>query len=363
MFPDWRGGNPYQRLLAEALRPLGVDAAFAQGYRRGLPFSRQVLARPRPDVLHLHWPTPYLRSDRTALRAAYCVRVLGDLALVQKAGIAVVWTVHNLVTHDTPTPRLERWFSGRLARLADRLIVHSTAAAEAVVSELGALPGKVAVIPHGPLAPAYGPSPPRAAARAALGLAPDVPIALFFGMIRPYKGVPNLLRAWTALGPRRGGALLLIAGEATDPNHAAEVEQLAAQTPGVRLALRRIGDDEIPTLMAAADLIVLPFEKSLTSGTVRLAQDYGLPFVVSRVVGAAVAGGAILAEDTRPEGLAEAIVRGLGSVAVPQPRTPVAGSTWSEIARQHEEVFRAVLAGRARHAAVPPNSEPGTSRG
>lgn len=346
MLPDWRSGNPYQRLLAEALTPLGVDVAFPQGYRRGLPFSRQVLARPRPDVLHLHWPTPYLRSDQTALRAAYSIRVLGDLSLVQKAGIALVWTVHNLVTHDTATPRLERWFSAQLARLADGLIVHSVAAANAVSAELGAPRKKMAIIPHGSLAPAYGPTPPRALARAALALPSEAPLALFFGMVRPYKGVPNLLRAWAALGERRGDARLLIAGEVPNPDHAAEVQGLAAKAPGVHLDLRRVPDEEVPTLMAAADVIVLPFEKSLTSGTVRLAQDYDLTVVASRAPGTVDSPSVIFAESTEPDALSRAILKGLDGAKGRQ-RGPVKlHNDWPEIARQHKDLYSTILSTR-----------------
>lgn len=337
-FPDWRRDNPYQRLLAEALAPLGVKATFPRGYRRGLPLSRQVLKQPRPDVLHLHWPTPYLRSGRTALRAAYCLRTLGDVALVRRAGIPVVWTVHNLVTHDTPTPRLERWFSARLARLADRLIVHSEAAANEVVAVLGATQDKIAVIPHGSFSPAYGPAPLRAEARAALDLPMDVPVALFFGMIRPYKGVLNLLRAWAALGELRGDAFLVIAGDAPDPDHTAEIRRLAEESSGVRLDLRRIPDAEVPILMAAADLLVLPFESSLTSGTVRLAQDYGRPVVVPRVPGAADASSAIMAESTDPDALGAAILRGLRTADEPL-QTPAPPNDWPRIAATHRSVY------------------------
>lgn len=342
-FPDWREANPYQRLLAESLVPLGVQLTFPHGYRRGLPFSRQVLRRPLPDVLHLHWPTPFLRAQGRALRAAYCVRTLLDLALVRRAGIRVVWTVHNLVTHDTPTPRLERWFSARLARLADRLIAHSPAAADEIVVQLGVPRQKIAIIPHGSFAAAYGPPLPREEARAALNIPKDAPLALFFGLIRPYKGVPNLLRAWTALGDRRGEALLLIAGEALDPNHAAEVRRLAAGSCGVHLDLRRIPDAEVPTLMSAADIVVLPFQNSLTSGTVHLAADYGRIVVVPRVPGAADAAGAVVAASTAPDVLAAALLEGFAAAT----RAPASAPTndWSSIAARHADIFKQVIRG------------------
>lgn len=340
-FPDWRDVNPYQQLLSEALGRQGLQNTLPAGYRRGLPLWRAVSsAAARPDILHLHWPSAYLRSQRPALRAAYCLRTLADLRLVKRAGIRVVWTVHNLVTHDTPTPRLERWFSARLARLADRLIVHSEAAQDLVIKQLGADTAKIAVIPLGPYCDAYGALPDRAAARAALGIGPEVPVALFFGLIRPYKGVPALLRAWDALGDRRGDGLLILAGNAADPNYAAEIRTHAARVPQVRLDMRFVPDEIMLQLLAASDTLVLPFENSLTSSTVRLAQDYGLPVVVPAVPGSAEAQDAILARDTNPEALGQAILEGLASAATCQAKP---GMGWDEIADAHRAVYEAAL--------------------
>ncbi|MBM9594008.1 glycosyltransferase [Roseitranquillus sediminis] len=349
VFPDWRRDNPYQRLLAEALAPLGVEMVFPAGYRRGLPLSRAVLPQPRPDLLHLHWPSAYLRSRHPAARAAYCMRTLMDLSLVRRAGIPVVWTVHNLVSHDTPTPRLERWFSARLAALADGLIVHSEAARAEVTGQLGAAEEKVTVIPHGSFRPAYGELPSRAEARAALGIEVERPLVLFFGMIRPYKGVPNLLRAWSGLKGRRGDALLLVVGLAQDPKHSAEIEALAAQTDNIRLDLRFVEDAEVPVLMAATDLLVLPFGQSLTSGTVRLARDYNVPVVVPRVPSATDAVGAILAENTGPEALGDSILRGLQPVRWANAPAHVSDD-WLGIAEQHASTFSKIFAAPTRCA-------------
>jgi len=154
----------------------------------------------------------------------------------------------------------------------------------------------------------------------------------------------KLLAAWEALGEARGAARLLIAGEALDPAHAAEIRALAARAPGVRLELRRIPDAEVPGLMAAADLMVLPFAQSLTSGTVRLAQDYGVPVVAPAVPGT-VGAGVILAGDTGTEELGAALLRGLAQAS---PRGGTEGNDWPEIAALHRAVFAEAL---RRHAA------------
>ncbi|MEM6498663.1 MAG: glycosyltransferase [Pseudomonadota bacterium] len=342
VLPDWRSENPYQQLLADALNALSVECTFPEGYRRVLPISRSVLPKPRPDLLHLHWPSAYLRDPRPKLRAIYCERTLIDLTLVRKASIPVVWTVHNLVSHDTSVPMLEKRFSRRLAHLADALVVHSMSAQATVISELGVEPCKTCVIPHGSLSDAYGPAPERSVARTALGLPTEVPVALFFGMIRPYKGVVNLLRAWDALVEHRCEAILFIAGKALDEKYGTEVAELAAQIPSVRLDLRFVPDSEVPLLMAAADLFVVPFSQSLTSGTVRLAQDYDLPVVAPRLPGTADEPGIMYVDGSGIDALGETILEALNRYR-DRPRVKAKINTWNEIASKHASLYQRML--------------------
>jgi glycosyltransferase involved in cell wall biosynthesis len=283
--PDYRKDNPYQQLLADALREQGIETIFPTGYRRGLPFSRGVLAIKGVDVLHLHWLTPYLKGASGVVKSLYAARLLLDCLLVKARRIRLVWTVHNLISHDTTTPRLEIHLSRLMAQLADGLIVHSEGARETVAQQFRVPLEKISVIPHGSYAEAYGPPVPRLEARARLGLDPQRPVFLFFGMIRPYKGVVELLEVWSAAPELHEVALLIIAGDARDSAHAATIHNVADKAPNVQRHIRFIHDEEIPLFFGAADWLVLPFAKSLTSGTAILAQAYGIPLVASNVEG------------------------------------------------------------------------------
>jgi glycosyltransferase involved in cell wall biosynthesis len=126
---------------------------------------------------------------------------------------------------------------------------------------------------------------PRLEARVRLGLDLEVPVFLFFGMIRPYKGVTDLLEVWNAAPELHKNALLIIAGDARDPALTATIRGLAEQAPNVQLHMRFIADEEVPLFFGAADWLVLPFARSLTSGSAMLAQAYGRPVVASNVEG------------------------------------------------------------------------------
>jgi beta-1,4-mannosyltransferase len=313
-FPDYRTDNPYQQLLADALNKTGVEISFPQGYRRGLPFSRALAGAHRVDVLHLHWLTPYLRGKNYPGNVVYALKLLLDLRLVKARGVSLVWTVHNLVSHESTTPKLEIWLSRRLAALADALIVHSEPAKEAVINQFNVRAEKITIIPHGDFADAYGEKVPRSEARRRLAIDPQVPVFLFFGMIRPYKGVENLLKTWKQTPSLHQRALLVIAGDARDPNLATSVSLTAADNHNVHLHMKFIPDDDVPMFFGAADYVVLPFTQSLTSGSLALAQTYSVPVVAAMTEGTAKSGlkdGSLLFELNAPDGLATALTRAL----------------------------------------------------
>ena len=220
MAPDYRADNPYQQLLADALCRLGVSTEFPSGYRRVLPLTRAA-GKPLPNVLHLHWASAYLRADSAIWRAAYAAKLVADLHLLRLRGVRIVWTVHNLAAHEERTPALDLWVYRRLARLADVLVVHDPAARAAVSQAYCVAPDKLRVVPHGHLRDAYGPPTPQSAARARLNLPADGRVLLFFGMLRPYKGVSELLAAWRLLADDHPDGHLLVAGLAADARYAA----------------------------------------------------------------------------------------------------------------------------------------------
>jgi beta-1,4-mannosyltransferase len=309
-FPDYRKDNPYQQLLANALAKLGVEVSFPQGYRRGLPFSRALTGAYRVDVLHLHWLTPYLKGKSYPTKAAYALKLLLDLRLAKARGVRLVWTIHNLVSHETTTPKLEIWLSRRLAALADALIVHSEGAKAAVIDQFNVTTEKITIIPHGDFADVYGEKMPRDEARRRLGLDLQAPVFLFFGMIRPYKGVEKLLEIWKQTPSLHQTAALVIAGDARDPDLARSISLATAGNPSIYLHMRFIPDDEVPVLFSAADYAVLPFTNSLTSGSIALAQTFSIPIIAPLLEATEMTEletGAHLYDTSCPDGLAKAL--------------------------------------------------------
>jgi D-inositol-3-phosphate glycosyltransferase len=126
---------------------------------------------------------------------------------------------------------------------------------------------------------------PRLEARDALDLPRDRRIALFLGLIRPYKGVDLLLDAVAGLSTRSDW-LIVIAGEPWGGLGGVlerQVDELGIRSR-VRLDLRWIPEGEVPTLLAAADLVILPYRRGSQSAVAPMALAQGVP-VLSTAVG------------------------------------------------------------------------------
>ena len=315
MLPDYRRENPYQALLAAALEPHGVEVGFPRGYRRVFPIWRAALdAGDKPQIVHLHWMLEYLKGAHRLTKALYAVKLLLDLGLVKLSGCRVVWTVHNLLSHEAAYPRIELWTRRRLARMADCLIVHDEDAADRVAASYGVARQEISVIPHGHYRGAYGGAMAPREARESLELPPHGRVFLFLGMLRPYKGVERLLASWRSSPALHAKNHLVIAGKPQDEDYAKRLSVEAVHVPNVRLISAFIKDADIPKFLSAADVVVLPFRRMLTSGSVILAMSYDKPVIAPRIAGLlALLEGAtdLLYEDNDEAGLRRALERAL----------------------------------------------------
>ena len=138
-------------------------------------------------------------------------------------------------------------------------------------------------VPH-PLYDNFGDPLPKADARISLGIPSDDRIILFFGFIRPYKGLDILLRAMAEPELYRSGIRLLIAGEFYDDSKP-YLELIRALKLEDKVILRTefIPDSQVRYYLCAADLVVQPYRNATQSGVTPLAYHFGKPMVVTRV--------------------------------------------------------------------------------
>lgn len=265
--------SPYLDQLYAPMAELGV--AIRRGRpRRELP--RLLLGR-SPRVLHLHFFDELTQRRSPGATGARSLLFLALLAALRLRGVRLVWTAHNLRPHETFHSSWGLLVYRSVARWSDAIIAHSQAARAALESLYGPLP-RCAVIPHGSYIGLFGPMRDRGESRRSLGLPESGRVLLSLGALRPYKGLEDLLAAFAGLPEDQRGTLL-IAGAAKDGAYAAEIERRAAGVAGARVEPRFVPDAALPTYLAAADLVALPYRSLLTSGILLCALSYGRPVV------------------------------------------------------------------------------------
>lgn len=287
---------PYDRALAAALARAGAEVELltshflygpvpaAEGYAVRECFYRRSAARGLdargrrafklaehlPDMLRLRG-----ELDADVVHYQWLTVPALDAGLLPPLRPRVM-TAHYVLP---PRPSRRRLASARRAFGAmDAVVAHSEHGARRLREVVGLPADRVRVIHHGAFdyltrLPEERSLPPELAGA-------EGPVILFFGLLRPYKGIDTLLRAFH----RVKGAELWIVG---NPRMDLEpLRRLAAEAPGrVRFLTRFVEDAEIPALMRRADIAVLPYRDAEHSGVLYAALAFGKPLVLSAVGG------------------------------------------------------------------------------
>lgn len=275
-----------------------------------LPILAGWLRRHRPRVVHLHWTHQYLGGADVTPGRLRRARFLGQLRLLHWLGVRLVWTVHNLGSHEGDRSPAEMAVHRLLFELCDAVICHCEAAAGSVAEAYELDPElrrRLHVIPHGNYIDVYPNTLSRAEARSRLGLPEGARVLLFIGAVRAYKGIEELLAAFRTLD--EPNARLVVAGSPRRPSDAARVVAAAAD-PRVTVRLEFIPEEDIQVLLNAADAVVLPFRDVLTSGSMALAMSFGKAVVAPRLgclPDTLPADGGVLYDPNEPNGLANAL--------------------------------------------------------
>jgi glycosyltransferase involved in cell wall biosynthesis len=283
--------NPYQEMLYGAIRASDTKCTVLYVQRRAhlgpVPFLVHVaLARSRGfRLLHLHWPQFALHRGSRLLPRFSLLNARLSLWWLRALGVRLVWTVHNTIPHEPETAD-DVAVSRILARDAVRKIVHSAETIDELAA-IGADTERISVIPHGAYTESYREAD-KVEARRRLELPGAPRIVLFFGQIRPYKGVEDLVGAWgdalDAVGAIAPAPFLLIAGRCDEEDLRSRLAHAMGDVTS-RFDEGYAPHETVPLYFAAADVVVLPFRRVTTSGSVLLALSLGRPVVAPRIGG------------------------------------------------------------------------------
>ena len=360
----WRGG------LAQYLALLG-EALSARAEVRGITFTRQYpgllfpgrtqldasAERPRfpvearlDSVLPWSWSRTAAALERFAPGAIvlkwwmpfFAPAFASSVAPLRRRGTRVVLVCDNLVPHERRP--LDGAFTRWMLAESDGYLVMSAS----VERDLARLKPGAAYrrVPHPFYAQFDRGRFDRASARARLGLAPEAEVAVFFGLVRRYKGLDTLLDAWAAVRRERPVVLVVAGDFYEDPAPYRALARAAGGEEAVRMREGYLADEDVEALFKAADVAVLPYRSATQSGVTAVAYALGVPVITTDVGGLAetvtpgVTGLVVPPED--PAALARAVVRFFAEGMAPALRAGVAAQarahSWEALATRTIEL-------------------------
>jgi D-inositol-3-phosphate glycosyltransferase len=230
-------------------------------------------------VLHILWNNKFETFDRTLLMLYY--KVLGK---------KVALTAHNVnqARRDSNDSLLNRLTLRMQYRLTDHIFVHTQKMKTELMEQFDIRDAAITVMRH-PINNAFPDSDlTTSEAKARLGIRSTEKAVLYFGRIRPYKGIEYLLDGFGQLVGRDPSFRLIIAGEPKkgSEEYLAKIRHkiLRDFEPGQIISrIEFIPDEEMEVYLKGADLLVLPYKDIFQSGVLFLAYSYGLPVVATDV--------------------------------------------------------------------------------
>ena len=228
------------------------------------------LKKIKPDIIVVRYWLPFMGP------------CLGTILRIvkQNHSTKVICIADNIKPHEKRPgdDAFTRYFIGAI----DAFVTMS----EKVMQDLTTLTSKSAELVVHPLYDNFGQALPKEEARTYLQLPADEKIILFFGFIRPYKGLDLLLQAMALPAIKRSKIKLLIAGEFYEDrkiyDQLIEKHHLSSQ---LILKTDFIADSEVKYYLSAADFVIQPYKSATQSGVTPLAYHFEKPMLVTNVGG------------------------------------------------------------------------------
>jgi D-inositol-3-phosphate glycosyltransferase len=230
-------------------------------------------------ILHILWNNKFETFDRTLLIWYY-----------RMCGKKIVLTVHNVnqARRDAKDSALNRFTLRIQYRLADHIFVHTQKMKTELIDDFAVKEENVTVIPFGINNAVPQTDLTVAEAKRVLGIQSGEKVILFFGRMRPYKGLEHLLAAYERLSRHRSDYRLIVAGEPKkgSEEYIDEIRRIIRRIDKdqrIICKLQFIPDEETELYFKAADILALPYKEIFQSGVMFLAYSFGLPVIAANV--------------------------------------------------------------------------------
>lgn len=276
-FPCWLTNNPYQKLFYQAINE-EFDIAI-EGYdQKGLRKELIDRSKGKFRYIHLHWLHNFFDfEDPSVLK-----NTIEALNYAKQNGFEIIYTAHNICSHDSENAEDEKHYREQILSLVDHSLAHGELAKQRLIKEFEVPESSIEIVPHGTYGDFYGEKVDKIQAKEKFGIPVKSTVFLFFGNIKGYKGIFNLLSSFHKLRERRGDVYLIIAGRVLDQEL---MPELTRQTMDANILFRPgfVQNNEVIDYFSSADLCVLPYERVLTSGAAMLSVTMRCPVLAPSI--------------------------------------------------------------------------------
>jgi beta-1,4-mannosyltransferase len=251
------------------------------------PFSiKQAIRFKRRAIWHIHWidvfHTGKVRS--TGMKNHYaiisCTRFMYFLLQVlicKLCGVKILWTIHNVASHERPFNLFEKAVTKLLLVFSDRVTTLNNHIKDKIKEYYGF--SDIFLMRQGLYEGCYANTVTRKEARHRLGLGDKDFVLVFLGVVEEYKGIDVAMEAMDEVSD--DSVKLVVAGR-LDRNsmYGSRVYELAMSNKNIMLFDKFIPDDEVQVYFNAADYTIYPYRRIGNSGPLYLTLAFGVPTII-----------------------------------------------------------------------------------
>jgi glycosyltransferase involved in cell wall biosynthesis len=286
--PDYTTGNKYQTNL------------YSSGYKFGFTikpivnFDLESLASgldlARKNIFHQHWIKEYY-WDATTFESGVeeVIRRISIIKALKAFGVKVVWTLHNLIDHDASDlqRRLCIYTHKEVAKVSDIIFVHTRNSVDLLSEQCGIdLKFKCTLLEHSLYDNSLSEERTEVPKEISLDKLVGKKLLVNLGMIRPYKGVADLLIAFGSYvrANPKSSLYLIVGGKVSDKNTMDALSNLDDLVKEKLILIdRRLSETEMSTLLRMAHASITPYKKILISGSFYLSTTFKKPTIAPSI--------------------------------------------------------------------------------
>lgn len=274
-------GNPFQSLYYSEFFSNGTLPVGVREIDDIIPFRLPVNA-----YFHLHWLGGVIGdTENNDVAKSRITDFVKKISTLKSNGVKIVWTVHNILPHDSKLKQAQIDLRVELIKLVD--IIHiMNDDTQRLAEPFFEIPSeKIISTPH----PSYRRFYPSVVSRVESRFQLDIPqnssVFIFFGSIQAYKGLEDLLNAFEKLQLINPEIYLLIAGKVVNKSYFSSLRGRINSNNSIRLIDSRIVNENVQYYFSASDYCVCPYRISLNSGVAHLSHTFNIPVIAPNIGG------------------------------------------------------------------------------